>query len=77
MTMKREDILRWIEGHRAADAMADELRTAVMSPHDSFVAAMALWNLNPALFDAPEDPERIEGAEAARAAWARLRERLG
>jgi hypothetical protein len=73
--MKREDVVRWIEGHRAAAARAEEVAEVPMSPHDSFVAAMELLDLDPALFDAP-DPEREEGVDQARAAWALLRARL-
>lgn len=77
VTMKREDVLRWVEGHRAAAARAEEVADAPMSPHEAFRAAMAPWGLNPALFDEPEDSVRREGVEAVRAAWACLRERLG
>jgi len=71
VTMKREDVLRWIEGHRAAAARAEEIEEVPMCPHDAFRGAMELIDLDPALFDAL-DPEREEGVEAARAAWARL-----
>jgi hypothetical protein len=75
--MKREDVLRWVEGQRAAADRAEEIAEVPMSPQEAFRAAMALWGLNPALFDEPEDPVRKEEVEGVRAAWARLRERLG
>ncbi len=73
--MKREDVVHWIESHRAAAARVEEIDEVPMSAHDSFVAAMELLDLNPALFDLA-DPDRAEGVEAARAAWACLRARL-
>jgi hypothetical protein len=77
MTIDPAAVRRWVAGFRAA-AARDRRRPAVpMAPQEAFDAAMELWDLKPELFDEEPDALRLREVDAARRAWARLRERLG
>lgn len=73
-----EDIRRRIAGWRAAEARERQVRRAepVLDPTTALDLSEELCELDPALFR-EEDPVRTREVSEARAAWAKLRERLG
>lgn len=73
-----EGIRRRIAGWRAAEARERQVRRAepVLDPTTALDLSEELCELNPDLFR-DEDPLREREVSQARAAWAKLRERLG
>jgi len=65
-------------GWRAAEAreIAERRHKGPMSSEDAWTFALEVWELNPGAFETP-DPAREREATNARAAWTKLRERLG
>ena len=73
-----EDIRRRVAGWRAAEARERQVRRTetVLDPTAALDLSEELCDLDPALFR-EEDPVRKREVSEARAAWAKLRERLG
>jgi hypothetical protein len=73
-----EDIRRRIAGWRAAELRERQLRRdePILDPTTALELATELCELAPGLFEV-EDPVREREVREARAAWAKLRERLG
>jgi hypothetical protein len=73
-----EDIRQRVAGWRAAEVRERQVRRAepIPDPTTAFELATELCELAPELFR-EEDPVREREVLAARAAWAKLRERLG
>lgn len=74
--MNREDIVRFVENHRAAALREDEARARTPeSPREAIVAALALTALYERLhgWPPPDDPVSLREDEAVRDRFARLR----
>lgn len=73
-----EDIRRRVAGWRAAEVRERQVRRAeaLLDPTTALDLSEELCELNPDLFR-EEDPVRSREVGEARAAWAKLRERLG
>ncbi|MGC4088651.1 MAG: hypothetical protein QM756_12280 [Polyangiaceae bacterium] len=73
-----EDIRRRVAGWRAAEACERQVRRAeaILDPTTALVISEELCELDPNLFQ-EEDPVRKREVAEARAAWGKLRERLG
>jgi hypothetical protein len=73
-----DDIRRRIAGWRAAEIRERQVRREepIPEPTTALELATELCELAPALFQ-EEDPVREREVREARAAWAKLRERLG
>ena len=74
---QREAIRRRVAGWRDAEAREREerRREAPLSGEQALSFALELWELRRLAFEAP-DSVREREVEGARAAWAKLRERL-
>jgi hypothetical protein len=74
--MDRELLRSKIAGWQEAEATARRLRArdGVPPPAEAFRRAMELWELRPELFERPRTEAELEGIEAVRLSWRRLRE---
>lgn len=77
--MNREELLRWVEGYRASEALIlMEQRKKPLSASEAFAAALGLLAFDESVNGDPfhrHDPIDEREDTKARAAWQRLRER--
>jgi len=78
--MRAEDLLRWVESRRAAEARERlETRNAGPSSSAAIQSALALVDLTGRLhgWPPPEDPVTLREDALAREPWARVRANFG